>query len=962
MKTPVNALFFLFFSFSAIFAQQTPQTPAAARIAGFAQRKVLESASLVNGVEFRSIGPSVFGGRIVDLDVWEKDPTHFYVAYASGGLWKTNSNGQSFEPLFEKEMVMTIGDIAVDWNNNHIWVGSGEVNSSRSSYSGNGVFRSTDGGKSWKHLGLGESHHIGRILLHPKDPNTAWVAVLGHLYTDNDERGVFKTSDGGKTWQKVLFINDKTGVVDLLMDPANPNVLYAAAWQRSRKAWDFTESGEGSGIYKSTDGGKSWRKLTTPTAGIPTGEGLGRIGLTMTRANGKPVLYAAIDNYARRPAEKSDDPELVTKEQVRNMSAQDFLQLKKYQIKEFLVANGFPQEYSADKVMAMVKEGKVSPTGLVEYTEDANSLLFDTPVVGLEVYRSDDEGATWKKTHNGYLDNVYSSYGYYFGTIRVAPYDANQIFVLGVPVIRSDDGGKTFKSVDQDNVHSDHHALWINPKRPGHLLLGNDGGLNISYDNGKNYNVCNTPPVGQFYYVAVDMAQPYNVYGGLQDNGVWMGPSTYSAGSRWQSSGQYPYRSIFGGDGMQVAIDSRDNATVYTGLQFGFYARLNIKTGERRPITPRHKLGERPLRWNWQTPIHLSSHNQDILYMGSNKVHRSLNKGNDFTAISGDLTKGGIKGDVPFGTLTTLHESPLKFGLLYAGSDDGLIHLTRDGGTSWERISDALPKDLWVARVQASAFEEGRAYACLNGYRSDDFTAYLFVTEDFGKSWSRIGSDLPMEPLNVVKEDPSNADILYVGSDHGMYVSLDRGKSFMLMNNGLPAVPVHDLVVHPREKEILVGTHGRSLYLGRAKELQQLNAQMLGKTVHAFDPDPLNYSPRWGNAGALWDEATLPVAKLPVFVATAGAVSFSIQTEKGEELFSFVQQCEKGLNYVPYSLEIAPAKASAIESAVNARLKDDDRPLKMKPADNGKMYLYRGTYTVVATKDGAQGKAALKLN
>lgn len=946
----------------ALYAQQTPPTPAEARIASFKQRQALEAASIVNGIEFRSVGPTVFGGRVVDLDVSEKDPSHFYVAYASGGLWKTVNNGQTFEPLFDKEMVMTIGDIAVNWSNNHIWVGSGEVNSSRSSYSGTGVFKSTDGGKTWQHMGLGESHHIGRIILHPKDPNTAWVAVLGHLYTNNPDRGVYKTSDGGKTWQKVLYINEKTGAVDLIMDPANANVLYAAAWERSRKAWDFTESGEGSGIYKSTDGGKTWRKLTTPQAGIPTGEGLGRIGLTMTRINGKPVIYASIDNYFRRPAEAPETPDMVTTDQMRSMSSQDFLNLKKYQIKEFLSGNGFPQEYTVDKVVEMVRDGKLTPAGLVEYTEDANSLLFETPVIGLEVYRSDDEGLTWKKTHKGYLDNVYSSYGYYFGVIKVAPYDANKVFVLGVPIIRSDDGGKTFTSIDRENVHSDHQAIWLNPKRPGHFILGNDGGINLSYDDGKNYITCNTPPVGQFYYIAVDMAQPYNVYGGLQDNGVWFGPSTYQASTRWQSSGQYPYRSINGGDGMQVAIDTRDNATVYTGSQFGFYSRLNTKTGARKFITPRHKLGERPLRWNWQTPIHLSVHNQDILYMGSNKFHRSLNQGDSFETISGDLTKGGIKGDVPFGTLTTIHESPLRFGLLYTGSDDGLIHVSKDGGANWELISGSLPKDMWVSRVQASAFEVSRVYACLNGYRSDDFSAHVYVSEDYGKNWTRLGTDLPLEPVNVVKEDPANPNILYVGTDHGLYVSLNRGKSFMLMNNSLPAVPVHDVVVHPRDKEIVVGTHGRSMYIGRAKELQQLNEQQLAKTVQAFEPDGLRYNPRWGNAFAEWMEVTEPEVKIPVYVRDAGEVRISVQTEKGEELFAFTRACAKGLNYLPYNLEMDPAKAGLIETLVNAKLKEEDRPLKMKAAQNGKMYLYRGTYALVVSKGGEQSKTMLKIN
>jgi photosystem II stability/assembly factor-like uncharacterized protein len=952
----------LLFAFGAATAQQTAPTPAEKRIESFSQRQKLEAASLANGIEFRSIGPSVFSGRVVDVEVRESDPSHFFVAYASGGLWKTTNNGQTFDPLFDKEMVMTIGDIAVDWSRNTIWVGTGEVNSSRSSYSGTGVFRSTDGGKTWKHLGLSESHHIGRIILHPKDPNTAWVAALGHLYTDNPERGIFKTTDGGKTWNQVLFVDDKTGAADLIIDPANPNTLYAATWQRDRKAWNFVESGPGSAIYKSTDGGKTWNKLTTAASGFPTGEGVGRIGLDIARVNGKPVLYAALDNYHRRPKEAPEDPSVVTKDQVRSMTADQFLQLKKYQIKEFLSGNGFAQEYTVDRVIGMVKENKVTPAGLVEYTEDANSLLFDTEVIGLEVYRSDDEGKTWKKTHKGFLDNVFSSYGYYFAQVRVAPYDPNKLFVLGVPVIRSDDGGKTWKSVDQDNVHSDHHALWINPRRPGHVILGNDGGLNISYDDGKNWNICNTPPVGQFYYIAVDMATPYNVYGGLQDNGVWMGPSTYRASSRWQSSGQYPYRAIGGGDGMQVAIDTRDNATVYSGSQFGFYSRQNTKTGQRKSITPRHKLGERPLRWNWQTPIHLSAHNQDILYMGSNKLHRSLNQGDQFEVISGDLTKGGIKGDVPFGTLSTIHESPLKFGLLYTGSDDGLIHVSKDGGVNWERISDALPQNLWVARIQASAHVEGRVYACLNGYRSDDFTPHLYVSEDFGKNWNQIGTNLPLEPLNVVKEDPANPNLLYVGSDHGLYVSLDRGKTFMLLNNGLPAVPVHDVVIHPREKEILVGTHGRSIYLGRGKELQQLNETLLAKTIQAFEPEGIRYNPRWGTPFVDWAEATEPETRLPLYVKTAGDVQISVQTEKGVELFQFAKPCKAGLNYLSYNLEMNASMAGEIESAVNAKLKEEDRPLKLKPAKNGKMYLYRGTYKLVFKKDGGESNAVLKVN
>lgn len=942
-------------------AQQTAPTPASARMEGFARRQDLEKKSLVQGVAFRSIGPSVMGGRIVDMDVNELDPTHFFVAYASGGLWKSTNNGQSFQPLFDKEMVMTIGDIAVDWTRNTIWVGTGEVNSSRSSYAGAGVYKSTDGGKTWQHLGLEETHHIGRIVLHPKDPNTAWVAALGHLYSANPERGIFKTTDGGKTWKKVLFVDDNTGAVDLMADPQNPNVLYAATWHRTRRAWDFVESGAGSGIYKSTDGGKTWQRLNQGASGFPQGEGTGRIGLSMTRVNGKPVLFAALDNYNRRPATPSENTDVPDKETVRAMSKTDFLNLKKYQVRDFLQANGFSAEYTADKVLDLVRSDQVTPKALVEYTEDANSLLFDTPVVGLEVYRSDDEGRTWKKTHAGYIDDVFSSYGYYFAQIRVAPGNPSKIFVMGVPVVRSDDGGKTFRSIDGDNVHSDHHSLWINPRRPGHIMLGNDGGLNISYDDGEHWTHCNSPAVGQFYYVAVDMAQPYNVYGGLQDNGVWMGPSNYRAGDGWRSNGHYPYRSLYGGDGMQVAIDTRDNATVYTGSQFGFYSRINTKTGERKPITPRHALGERPLRWNWQTPVHLSQHNQDILYMCSNKVHRSLNRGDQFETISGDLTKGGIKGDVPFGTISTFHESPRKFGLLYAGSDDGLIHISKDAGASWQRISDQLPQHLWVARIQASAFEDGRVYAVLNGYRSDDFNAHLYVSQDYGQHWMAIGKDLPAEPLNVVKEDPANPDILYVGSDHGLYVSLNRGQSFMRMQNGLPAVAVHDVVVQAREKELIVGTHGRSLYVASVREMQQLNEKIMGNTLFAFKPEDVRYSPRWGTAYADWMTAQEPAVELPLFLKEAGEVQVSVQDEKGNELYQFSRACTAGLNYLSYNLEMEASKSTLIEESNNAKLKEDEKPLRLKPAGNGKTYLYKGGYKLVFKKGDTQTNSTLQI-
>jgi photosystem II stability/assembly factor-like uncharacterized protein len=947
-----------FFALHGLSAQNpVPATPAQPRIQSYAQRQALRDASIANAIAFRNVGPTVMSGRVADIDVWEEDPTHFYVAYASGGLWKTENNGLSFTPLFEKEVVMTIGDIAVDWETGTIWVGTGEVNSSRSSYAGTGIYKSTDEGKTWTHLGLPETHHIGRILLHPDDPNTAWVAALGHLYSSNPERGLYKTSDGGKSWARTLYAGPETGVVDLIMEPGNPDVLYAATWQRERRAWNFVESGAESAIYKSTDGGDTWARLTNINSGFPTGEGTGRIGLDMVQADGNMILYAAIDNYGRRPAKQKEDE--LTKAELRTMTKEAFLELPPYQIKDYLRSNGFPKKYSLETVLEMVKKDEITPQDLVAYVEDANSLLFDTPVIGLEVYRSDNGGRTWSKTHDDYIDQVYNSYGYYFGQIRVAPQDPNQIFVMGVPVLRSDDGGKTWTNIMQDNVHADHHALWINPNRPEHLILGNDGGINISYDNGAHWVKCNSPAVGQFYTVAVDDAKPYRIYGGLQDNGVWMGPSNYEASDRWHATGQYPYKEIMGGDGMQVAIDPRDNQTVYTGFQFGNYFRINTSTEKTTYITPKPDLGERPYRWNWQAPIHLSIHNPDILYMGAQKMLRSMNQGENFEEISGDLTQGGMTGDVPYGTLSSIHESPLQFGLLYAGSDDGLVHLSRDGGFSWSNITSNLPGHLWVSRVQASAHQKSRVYVALNGYRWDDFTPYLYVSEDYGSTWQRIGQDLPMEPVNVIREDPEHPELLYVGTDHGLYISLDKGKHFMLLDNNLPAVAVHDLAIQNTAKELVVGTHGRSIYVGRIKELQQLDSTLMAEALHAFPPDPLRYRPNWGKK-SVWEQ-TIPKAQIPVYANRPGKATVTIFTQDSLELQNFEVQLSKGLNYLSYDLKINEEILNEYNKNLNKDRKPDEKPVRIKVMDDGNAYLYKGEYSVEIEFGEETAEETLKL-
>lgn len=963
----LNKIISFLFALAPIFAiAQIIPTPATERLASFEKRKALLEKSLVANVPFKSIGPAVHSGRVADVDVWEKDPSHFYVAYASGGLWKTENNGQSFVPLFDNEAVMTIGDIAVDWQRNTIWIGTGEVNSSRSSYAGVGMYRSDDGGKTWQHRGLPESHHIGRIVLHPTDPNTLWVAVLGHLYSPNQDRGVYKTTDGGATWRRVLFIDENSGAVDLAIDPKDPNTLYAATWHRERRAWNFVECGIGSRILKSTDSGESWALMTeTPkNDGFPSGEGAGRIGLATGVKDGQTVVYAIIDNQTRRPKEATDKKEGLTKDELRSMTKEAFLKLEKDKVKAYLKDNDFPEKYSVVKVFEMVKKDEITPLSLVEYTEDANSQLFDTPVVGAEVYASTDGGKSWKKTHDGYLDDLFYSYGYYFGQIRVAPQDANKLYVFGVPVLRSNDGGKTWESINGDNVHADHHALWMNPNRPGHLVLGNDGGINISYDDGENWVKCNTPPVGQFYAVAVDMAKDYNVYGGLQDNGVWTGPHRYEASVNWHDTGQYPYKSLLGGDGMQVAIDSRDNETVFTGYQFGNYFRINRTSGESTYITPKHDLGERPLRWNWQTPIHLSQHQQDILYIGSNKLHRSFNQGNDWEVISSDLTNGGEKGDVPFGTLTTIHESPKKFGLIYTGSDDGLVYVTKDGGNNWKNISAGLPAGYWVSRVQASAFEQNRVYVALNGYRNDNFKAFVFVSENNGDTWRQLGAELPLEPVNVLKEDPTNADLLFVGTDHGLYISLDRGQHFMVMNKpdshqGLPAVAVHDLVVHPRENELLVGTHGRSLYLADMKHVQQLRDSILQKPLHVFDVPKLKYRGNWGNLRNAWTvEAPEPDVALTVFAKSGGKLKITVMM--GDlKLNSWDTTITQGLNYPEYHGEIQEGAVTAFAKLLNEKKKKEDKATEVKKAKNGKYYLQKGSYNIVFEKEGQKTETKL---
>ncbi|MBP9098696.1 MAG: hypothetical protein KBF74_07760, partial [Ferruginibacter sp.] len=496
-KVLLPAIYTIFcLAFTTYAYSQVNPTPAAERMQSVEQRRKLESNSLLKEVPFRNIGPSIMSGRVVDIDANPDDPTEFYVAYATGGLWHTTNNGQSFTPIMDSLDMLFIGDIAVNWKTKTIWVGTGEVNSSRSSYAGVGVYKSTNNGKTWEYLGLPESHHIGKIQLHPTDNNIAWVAALGHLYSANKERGVYKTTDGGKTWKQTLFVDDNTGCVDIDINPSNPNEVYAGMWYRVRRAWKFEESGKTSGIYKSNDGGETWKLVSGAGSGFMTGDKIGRIGLSVYPKNPN-IIYAVVDNNTPKPAAEKKEDTLYKKEDFKNISKQQFAALKTNLIDTFLKANRFPRKYNGKAVKEMIASDKLQPTALWDYL-DSDDGFQNTGIAGCEVYRSDDGGQTWKKTHDKPNGN-FNTYGYYFAKVYVSPYNPDKIFSMGFIAQISTDGGKTFKTIDKGNVHADHHALWINPKRDSHIINGNDGGTNISYDNGDNWFKANTPAVAQYY-------------------------------------------------------------------------------------------------------------------------------------------------------------------------------------------------------------------------------------------------------------------------------------------------------------------------------------------------------------------------------------------------------------------------------------------------------------------------------
>jgi photosystem II stability/assembly factor-like uncharacterized protein len=719
-------------------------------------------ADFDKAIAARPIGPANMSGRVTAIAVVEKRPATMYVGAASGGVWKTVNNGITWTPVFDGQKSHSIGDVAVAPSNAEIvWVGTGESNARNSVSWGDGVYKSVDGGKTWQNMGLRDTQHIGRIIIHPTNPDVVYVAALGHIWAPNKERGLFRTTDGGKTWECVKFIDEETGFIDLAMDPNDAETLYAAAYRVRRDGFSGPNPqvlyGPAAGLYKTTDAGKTWKRLTK---GLPDGP-IGRCGISIYRKNPN-VLFAQVQT------DKTD----------------------------IRVVAGQPPKQN------------------------------DEPSTG-GIFRSDDRGETWVKL------NDLCPRPFYFSQIRVDPNDDQRVYVCGVTLFVSVDGGKKFAGGAAPGVHADQHALWIDPADSDHHVIGCDGGLYVTYDRGANWEHFKNLPISQFYGVGVDMRKPYRVYGGLQDNGTWGGPSRTK---NREGIGTADWFRIFGADGFQVAPDPNDVDTVYAEWQYGRFLRINVSTGHVTTITPAPVEGAPAYRFNWNAPMQLSAFDSKTVYFAGNHVFRSTDRGVLWEVLGPDLTRGTAKSPLHAHTISALTESPRKQGLLYVGSDDGVVHVSRNGGSTWIDISDRLPDvaaDRHITKIECSPHADGTAFLSLSRHRNDDHRPYLLKTEDAGVTWKSIAANLPADgPVHVIRCDPRNASLLYVGTEFGLFVSANGGASWQPFKAGLPPVPVHDLVIHPRDRELVIGTHGRGIYIVDCAPLQELSAKNLAAPIY----------------------------------------------------------------------------------------------------------------------------------
>lgn len=737
------------------------------------------------------------GGRVDDIEVTIQDPKVVYVATAGGGILKSINGGTSWTPIFDKEAVPTVGDIAIAPSNPSIvWAGSGESNNRQSSSWGNGVYKSIDGGKTWKNMGLAETHHIARVVIHPTNPDIVWVAATGKLWGSSPERGVFKTVDGGKTWTHVLKVNDDTGATELTIDTESPTILYAAMYQRRRTVFGFNGSGEGSAIYKSLDGGDTWTKITkgmpydTENAPTPRPEGLletGRCSIAVYAKN-TDIVYATIEH-----------------------------------------ANG-------------------------------------------GVYRSNDKGETW--TRQADINAVPRPM--YFSQLRIDPNNDQRLWLAGVAMQYSEDGGRTWTGNSSRAPHADTHAIWINPNDSNHLIMGNDGGINITYDRGRTWDYANTVPLGQFYEVGADNSMPYKVCGGLQDNNTWCGPSMTMNPQGITNDDWY---TVGGGDGFFAQPDTNDPDIVYGESQDGNLFRRNTRTGESKQIRPREEEGEKNYRFQWNSPILISSFEPNTIYYGGNFLFKSLDRGDNWKKVSPDLTTNvdrntlQIMGKIPdkntrsrhdgvqqYPAITTVSESPVNKNVLWAGTDDGNLQVTRDGQT-WKNVVDkvpGLPKGTYVSRVVASRSGDGSAFVTFDGHRNGDFKVYVYMTSDFGETWKSIASNLPQNNgiVSVIREHPRNTNLLFVGTEYGMFVSYDRGGNWTRFHMNLPTVPVDDILIHPRDNDLILATHGRSIWImDDITALEQLNETVLASDIFLFDTRRSIMWRSWNNKPLTSDKA-----------------------------------------------------------------------------------------------------------